>query len=519
MIVRSNVKALAGRASAATALPGQVRTRGGASFNPSLDLWAYRDGVTGVRIDFSRVSAFSVDMRAAFKLALVWYAQNASAWHLVNMFNVTVHFLRFCADTRPTPIDIIEATDLLNYKASLTENHAWYMTSLSGFLARWHRLALKAVTDDAAAVLQALRLKGNKKGLAVMTMDPVKGPFTQIEHEQIQSALNESFAYGLIAEGLYLLAWLFLALGQRPAQYAALKVCDISVTTVEGEVHYTLNVPRVKQRNADPRAQMKQRSLISQLGKVLYEYSLRVRQKFEDSMSDPDEAPLFPMTRPAKAWSSGYEFHHTGHSLSSSLSYMLDSLNVSSERTGGPLAISAIRFRRTFGTRAAQEGHGELVIAELLDHSDIQNVGIYVGSVPEIAARIDRAIAMHMAPLAQAFKGTLIKDESEATRGDDPSSRIVDLRIDRSMRPMGSCGQHSFCGFNAPLACYTCTNFQPWLDGPHEAVLSHLLEKRDQLLETTDQRMASINDRTILAVAQVIQMCQEARNTEDPSDD
>lgn len=209
-------------------------------------------------------------------------------------------------------------------------------------------------------------------------------------------------------------------------------------------------------------------------------------------------------------WANGYEYHHTGGSLSDIFRATLSKLNVPSERTGDLLHISPIRFRRTFGTRAAQEGHGELVIAEMLDHSDTQNVGVYVASVPEIAERIDRAIAMELAPLAQAFKGTLITDESEATRRGDPASRILDPRIDRTMKPMGSCGQNSFCGFNAPIACYTCKNFEPWLDGPHEAVLEHLLEKREQLLLSTDKRIAAINDRTILAVAEVIQLCRDA---------
>ena len=70
---------------------------------------------------------------------------------------------------------------------------------------------------------------------------------------------------------------------------------------------------------------------------------------------------------------------------------------------------------------------------------------------------------------------------------------------------------NGFCGLAAPIACYTCKNFQPWLDGPHEAVLAHLLAKREQLLSTTDARIASVNDRTILAVAEVIRRCDEVR--------
>lgn len=74
---------------------------------------------------------------------------------------------------------------------------------------------------------------------------------------------------------------------------------------------------------------------------------------------------------------------------------------------------------------------------------------------------------------------------------------------------MGQCGKHGFCGFSAPIACYTCSSFEAWPDGPHEAVLSHLLERREQLMAKSDSRMASINDRTILAVASVVQRCAE----------
>ncbi len=137
---------------------------------------------------------------------------------------------------------------------------------------------------------------------------------------------------------------------------------------------------------------------------------------------------------------------------------------------------------------------------------------VYVEAIPDIAARIDRAMASEMAPLAQAFAGTLIKDESEAVRGADPASRIVDARLDRSGTPLGSCGQYSFCGFSAPLACYTCQHFQPWLDGPHESVRDYLLKRRAHLLETTSAQIAQINDRRLLAVEQVIQLCAQAKN-------
>jgi len=179
-----------------------------------------------------------------------------------------------------------------------------------------------------------------------------------------------------------------------------------------------------------------------------------------------------------------------------------------SERTGFPLHIMPVRFRRTIGTRAAEEGHPPLVIAKLLDHSDTQNVMVYSANSPAVLERIDRALAMELAPLAQAFAGKLV-DGSDGPK--NPSKKIIDLRIDRSGDAMGECGQHSFCGFNAPIACYTCSSFEAWLDGPHEAVLNHLVARRERLLAQSDQRMASINDRTILAVAAVVQKCSDIK--------
>jgi integrase len=457
-------------------------------------------------------------MRQNLKIALVWYAQNSSPAHLSNMFLRFLDFTRFLGASR-TPVTEITDTDILNYKSTLNERNLWYLSSLAGLLKRWHALALDGVTPEAIDLLGSLRKKGNFKGLAVLTMDPWKGPFTNIELTQIQVALDASVEKNELSESECMLAWLFIALGQRPIQYAALKVRDVRASTKDGETHYSIQVPRAKQRNANPRLQMTDRPLIPQLGKPLYEYAQSIRSDFHDLLPNPDDAPLFPASarvlKAAKNWPAGFKYHQTRAQLGDNLTKALARLHVRSERTGELLNITPIRFRRTFGTRAAEEGHGELVIAELLDHKDTQNVGVYVASVPEIAARIDRAIALQMAPLAQAFKGVLIKDESEATRGNDPASRIVDLRIDRSMKPMGSCGQHSFCGSNAPLACYTCNHFQPWLDGPHEAVLDHLIAKREQLLATTDQRMASINDATILAVAQVIELCRCAKEASD----
>lgn len=492
-------------------LPKYVRTRNGALFDPHADRWAFRDSTKTLSMDFSRLT-FSPALLMSFKATLAWYAENKSSHHLKNMYERFAHFLKtICCDGRV--VAEISANDLLNYRASLQADQRWYLGSLSGFLQKWHSLKLTGVTDDTIALLKQLRIKGNKKGEAILTMDPENGPYTDIEFESIYSALDDSYEVGKVDLGDYLLVWLFMALGQRPIQYAGLKLSDVVVVAgKDGASVYTLRVPRAKQRGQLSRGDFKDRVLIPQIGEKLVQVREEVRDAFRSILPDPDQAPLFPAKRSRKNEPPGFEYHRTAESLASTLEGVLNRLSVTSERTGSAIHITATRFRRTLGTRAAVEGHGELVIAELLDHTDTQNTGVYVQAVPAIVERIDRAMALHLAPLAQAFAGVIIEDESMAYRAGDPSSRICDPRYDSEMKPMGNCGKHGFCGQMAPIACYTCRSFQPWLDGPHEAVLGHLIGERERLLAGSDVRIASVNDRTILAVAEVVRRCDAMRS-------
>lgn len=495
-----------------------TRTRGGALFDPNHERWVIREGHVAASINFAKFSNLATSkFLEGLKKTLIWYAENKSLRHADNMFKRAEHLIRHINEGGQNPIFQVTSVDLINYQSAQPENQKWYLGALAGFLKKWHALGHPGVTPEAVKLLNELRLKGNKKGEAVLTLDPYDGPFTDIELESLQGALNQAYSCNWIAEDEYLLAWLFMLLGQRPAQYALLKVCDVLAPTIKDGSHiYILRIPRVKQRKA-ARLEFKERLITPQIGKLLYEYALKVKTSFEGLLDDPSQAPLFPQTINSNQ-PEGMEFHQTSTLLAGKLTRILNGLEVYSERTGDLIHITATRFRRTIGTRAAQEGHGELIIAELLDHTDTQNVGVYVHATPEIVERIDRSVAMALAPLAQAFAGVIIGDESNAARGNDPSSRVFDPRIDKSCKPMGNCGSHNFCGFSAPIACYTCQSFQAWLDGPHEAVLSHLLAERERKLSVTDIRIASVNDRTILAVAEVVRKCHAIRIEEKEAD-
>lgn len=499
----------------AGSLPAIVKTRGGALFDPHQNVWDIREPNLRVKLQFNTLPRLGIHFEAAFRSTLVWYAQNVSLSHLRNMFYWSSQLFTFKADTSKTEITVISSVDLLNFRSHVGPDKEWSLGALSGFMKRWWRLGYVGIAKDAYVLLTQIRLKGNPKGVATATMDPVNGPFTALELEALQTALNNAYAQHDVSLEEYVLCWLLMMLGQRPTQYAALKVRDVVVLHAKGSSStYSLRMPRAKRRDSDTRGEFKDRVLTTEIGALVARYAAEVQARFTGLLADPLDAPLFPGER-VDAQIAGFAFHQTSAQIGNKINTAMARLEVLSERTGDPIHIGPKRFRSTVGTRAAEEGHGELVIAELLDHSDTQNVGVYVSSTPAIVERIDRAIAMQLAPLAQAFAGKLIGGAMDSSRSTDPNSQIRAPGITGTFDGISSCGKHGFCGFLKPIACYTCNSFEPWLDGPHEQVFKHLIVERERLM-TVDVRIATINDRAILAVAEVIQLCEAGhaeRNT------
>jgi hypothetical protein len=174
-----------------------------------------------------------------------------------------------------------------------------------------------------------------------------------------------------------------------------------------------------------------------------------------------------------------------------------------SERTGEYIHITSRRFKYSKGTNLYRRGISGVSLAYALDHSDTQHVGVYTENTVEAADIIDQSMATALAPLAQAFAGTLIESEKDAIRANDPHSRVKN----EAHNSIGNCGTHDFCT-SGLRACYTCVKFQPWKDAPHREVRDFVLEERERQLNAGVSKHAiESSDRLLLAVEQVIQMC------------
>lgn len=493
-----------------------IVSKEGYSFDPNDEIW-----VLSRDVSFNVGWAYKVlseQLRESFLKTLCWYAEKKSSKYTVNMH---YGFKYFCRDANISKD--ITTVHILNYKAFLRKDQAYMMGNVRTFLNNWDELDHPGISEDVLDLMYEWKIKGNTTGEAVRNRCPLTGPLTKFELQSLFDGSVNAFSTDALDLTDYALIRLFIATGRRPTQKSDLKAGDLEkIYSNDGKSHqYFLNIPRRKQRNIEWRGEFKRFAITNELGCLVEQLIKENLRKFTNkirtkNINNAELIPLFPrweyvepigVSSLAQMLDSDY-FHLPSGVLSKQFSTAANSkIKAYSERTKAALQVTPIRLRRTKGTLAAKEGYGVLAIAEILDHSNISHVSVYTENGPETAAKIDKAIAQQLAPFAQAFTGTLVTDASDAPRGDDPTSVIR-----TKSNSVGNCGQFGYCGAYAPIACYTCKRFNPWLFAPHSEVLDSLLEDRERVLkETGDETIASVNDRTILAVTQVIQKCDEKK--------
>ncbi len=481
-------------------LPEFSITKEGFVFDPREIEWKIRSLVGEVKLRFDVMPLWSEQNIRRAKLAFCWLLENNSSSHASNLHQNLVLFHRTLEKGVASSVESFEVPHLSAFKATLSKTQLWKLGVLRILLNNMHNMGLGVTSVAALTFLNDLVLPGNVKGTSIRTRDPSSGAFSDIELSNMMRMLNDSYASGKTALYHFAACCLLMAYGSRAIQIAALKESDLLVSNSHEGKFYALKIPRAKQPGQDVRQTFKTRycgRLIGQLLETVIAFN-RANRPVEEVEQD---WPIFM----AKVHGGlpDLAYHMTSSQIARMVSKTIRSL------TG--LKGNTKRFRITLGQRAADDGKDVFAIAEILDHSDTQQVAVYVEATSSMVKRLDRHLAMELAPVAQAFAGMLVRGGDEAKRGDDPASHIYDRSLrDNVSRALGNCGQMSFCGLAAPIACYTCRHFQPWLDGPHDEFLAALVSERDRMIaEGYAAKIYSIRDRTILAIAQVIQMCAE----------
>ncbi|MGF6726132.1 integrase [Paraburkholderia sp. GAS41] len=486
--------------SVAVTLPARVFTRDRkSSFDPREDIWEWTDGPYIARIDFRRYSGGFEVFVPWLKHALLPFVSGHSSAHVINLQEAFAHFvdsMDACPEGDITPQHIS------NYAATLGVGQMGRVGTLNGLLQKWVALRLPLVEKECADYLAGRKKPGNKKGEAVRTRNPVEGPFSEEEYTALYSAANTEYGRGALPLWTLLLFRLLLASGGRISQYASLKLCDFDSST------FVLSLPQAKTREEHLRVSFLAFNITPQTARLIADYITGLKAE-----GYSDNSALFPedlvMPRGPREQLRAEDDLFYGHCTPSDLSrcfrnLMGDIAPPTARLDFLPIPVAPKRFRYTFGTRLAEEGASEVVIADRMGHADLQQVGVYVSASPKIVSSIDEKMGDLLIPIAGAFKGRLVENEQATTQKGAPGSRIIDFRVSKD--PLGSCaGCGKGCAFDKPVACYGCFRFEPWLDAPHEKVLSRLESEQEKWPD--DERMAAVNDEPIRAVEEVIALC------------
>lgn len=484
-------------------LPAEVTTRDGIVFDPRENKWLL-DGLTRRMIsDFRVFDHLSDDMLLRLRWIMVVHLQEKSFSHVDNLYSTFLLFYSSVLSNSNALCERVELSHILTFKSLLNDATEWKLGVLRILLSDMGRLGFGISSEEVIEYLESSTIRGNIKGTSIRTRDPESGAFSDTELLAIQSALNDAYALGKIDLDSFAIVWLFLAYGCRPIQIAAMKEMDLLVSENGEGKAYALRIPRAKQEGRGHRDAFNTRYCSKQIGALLERVIERNALRRADRQLEIGEAPMFIARKQGAL--PDLPYHRMSEDISRTVRSVIGRL------TG--LKGNTRRFRITLAQRAVDDGKDKYTVAELLDHSDTQNVEVYFEASPAMVLRLDRHLAMEMAPLAQAFAGVVVEREDEARRGGDRTSRIYDRTlVDNITDPLGTCGQMSFCGLSAPYACYTCRHFQPWVHGPHEEFMSALIADRNRMeAEGLSPKIFTIRDRAILAAAEVIQLCSAAR--------
>jgi integrase len=349
-----------------------------------------------------------------------------------------------------------------------------------------------------------IKLQGNPQGVDVLSENKDEGPLTHFEVTQLRNALIRD--KGPIIERLCL--WLSLSYGCNPANFVLLKESDFierHFNSVEDHF-FELKIPRIKKRaQTHKRTEFKVRKVDARLADLIK------KQIAENVNKHPElkhARPLLMRKKPYAAWLntdlSEFAYHISTGQFLETLNKCIKRLNIISPRTGQRLHVTPRRLRYTYATAMVKQGASAVELAELLDHTDLQNVRVYFNARSEIVERLDAALAEKLAPLVNAFKGKLISQEDTiefAARVNYQEAQHI-----RKIHGIGTCGAKFLCHLYPPLSCYLCEKFQPWKNAPHKKVLNDLINERQKRIDQygDNDHYAKQLDDVIYSVAQVI---------------
>lgn len=413
-------------------------------------------------------------------------------WHFIQ-------FVRFVGEQVDT-VDQITVIDLMNYR---TKNQV-YFNKLRSLLKVWSEHEYYGL-ESAAREFLAQPDMAHRSAVeldCVRTLDSHTGPLLEIEENLYRQAVLARFEGGKISLQSFCLSMLVLTFGMRPAQLEILKLKHLIIRQQpDGSKNYYLRVPWVKQKiYKAPRLFPLGQTLAEPMFALAESVRLRfLESNFSNGMTW-DDIPFFqkvnsPIPEPITASSIGKKIGHA--------SKKMNIISLRPEASDNPINIYPRRLRHTVGTRLAVKGnYTARMIADYLMQTNERSTQPYV----DIKEDLLKDFNEYWDPTLKRYANVALNiiDDENVT------GPTITFSQDGRHRPkVGKCGKIG-CKALAPLACYGCESFRPFLHAPHSEYLKTLLIERERLLKV-DPLNVGAYDKAVWFVKLVIEKIKQNR--------
>lgn len=161
------------------------------------------------------------------------------------------------------------------------------------------------------------------------------------------------------------------------------------------------------------------------------------------------------------------------------------------------------RLRKTFCTKLIAAGTPLKIVAELMDHTDLQQLEVYYRHTHHVAKKLDEVLNSEASDVLDAFKGKIISLGQVSQAG----QQIFAPTKDQALHLIGSCGSKTPCQLNPPLSCYGCKSLEAFDDADHKGVVEHFVEETKQTFGE-GHAIEILKHSDFLAATQFLQMLE-----------
>lgn len=460
-----------------------------------------------VGVNSVNCSAFKVlapKTRQSLQDHLILFAQSGK--YATGSFIMAVQALRYALAQHPTSdFDlawVVKALMLSSFQTS--------KGTLESFFIYWQDRHPEAITGEALQIL-ARPLRRKSRPSNVLSDDPEKSWLTNLEYDALLRCIWDNYDQGITGTQATLLRLLSLQYGRRAVQLANLKLGDFRDNPQNGGAsERRIHFPAAKDQSAEQNFRDSKEEVhpvadhlwdLFQIQK--HEVKALLERKLSIILTEHEIAQLPVFTHEVQVeeaidllikhrrneWQANLNsrfFHIDSPAVGNLLKWKCNTLGNNkdqtpkpkpplSHRTGKPIKSTATRMRHTRARQLARLGMPKHVLSFWMGHEDVRSLDSYYNDPAEEARQINEAMKFALAPLAMAFTGKLLDDESQATRANDPESTL-EFAANGNLKHVGQCGKHSFCATTSvPIPCYRCKMFEPLVNAPHEEVLHALL--------------------------------------------